>query len=82
MRLDKFLKNSRLIKRRTLAKEACDKGKIMVNGVIAKAGTVVKSGDELTITLGPKSVTVVVDQLLEHAPKDEAQNMYQYKEQP
>ncbi|MBF7096930.1 RNA-binding S4 domain-containing protein [Alkalibacter mobilis] len=81
MRLDKFLKVSRLIKRRTLAKEACDKGKIQVNGNVAKAGTELKVGDEIAITLGQKTVKVQVMNLTEHVKKEEAQDMYIYKEQ-
>lgn len=57
MRLDKYLKVSRLIKRRTVAKEVAEKGRIAVNGVTAKPGTNVKSGDELVIRFGPKIVT-------------------------
>ncbi|HAE61578.1 MAG TPA: hypothetical protein DCG38_04505 [Eubacteriaceae bacterium] len=82
MRLDKYLKTSRLIKRRTLAKEACDKGKIMVNGNVAKAGTDIKIGDEISITLGAKTMTVVIEDLADHVKKEEAQNMYKVKEQP
>ncbi|SHF03685.1 RNA-binding S4 domain-containing protein [Alkalibacter saccharofermentans] len=82
MRLDKYLKTSRLIKRRTLAKEACDKGKITVNGNAAKAGTDIKVGDEIAITLGARTMTVVVESLTEHVKKEEAQNMYKVKEQP
>lgn len=55
MRLDKYLKVSRLIKRRTVAKEVAEKGRIAVNGVTAKPGTNVKSGDELVIRFGPKN---------------------------
>ena len=60
MRLDKYLKVSRLIKRRTLAKEVCDGGKININGRIAKAGTEVKEGDLLTIDFGHKVVKIKV----------------------
>ena len=59
MRLDKFLKVSRLIKRRTVANEACDAGRVMVNGKPAKASTNVKVGDEIEILFGQKSVKVV-----------------------
>lgn len=76
MRLDKFLKVSRLIKRRTLAKEVCDQGRITVNGQVAKAGTVVKVGDELKVRFGQKIVTVRVDELKENTRKEEAESMY------
>ena len=76
MRLDKFLKVSRIIKRRTLAKEVADKGRISVNGTPAKASTTVKVGDELFIQFGQKLVTVRIDQLGENVRKDDAANMY------
>ncbi|HAQ08449.1 MAG TPA: hypothetical protein DCR24_13365 [Bacillus bacterium] len=76
MRLDKFLKVSRLIKRRTLAKEVSDKGRISVNGVPAKASTNVKAGDELAIRFGQKVVSVKIDQIQETSRKDEAAEMY------
>ena len=60
MRLDKYLKVSRLVKRRTLAKEISDQGRITVNGVVAKAGTDVKESDELVIRFGQKVVTIKV----------------------
>lgn len=76
MRLDKFLKVSRLIKRRTLAKEVSDKGRISVNGVPAKASTNVKAGDELAIRFGQKVVSVKIDRIQETSRKDEAAEMY------
>lgn len=76
MRLDKFLKVSRLIKRRTLAKEVSDQGRILVNGVQAKASTNVKAGDELTIRFGQRIVTVRIDNIKETSKKDEAAEMY------
>lgn len=76
MRLDKFLKVSRLIKRRTLAKEVADKGRIAINGQIAKASSNVKVGDELEIRFGQKTVTVKIDALQESSRKEEAANMY------
>jgi ribosomal 50S subunit-recycling heat shock protein len=79
--LDKFLKISRLIKRRTLAKEACDKGKVVVNGHVAKAGTELKIGDLIAITLGPKTLSVRVDKLEEHIKKEEADSLYHVEEQ-
>lgn len=78
MRLDKYLKNSRLIKRRTIAKEACDNGRIEINGSVAKAGTPVKVGDILSIRLGSKTTRVKIIQILEHVTKSDAENMYEY----
>lgn len=76
MRLDKFLKVSRLIKRRTLAKEVSDQGRITVNGIQAKASTTVKVGDELMIQFGQKLVTVKIERIQETTRKDEAAEMY------
>ncbi|WP_096441129.1 RNA-binding S4 domain-containing protein [Alteribacter populi] len=76
MRIDKFLKVSRLIKRRTLAKEVAEQGRIQVNGQTAKAGTNVKVGDEMTIRFGQKRVTVKIDRLEEAAKKDDAATLY------
>lgn len=76
MRLDKFLKVSRLIKRRTLAKEVCDQGRILVNGNPAKASSMVASGDELVIRFGQKLVTIQVETLKESARKEDAESMY------
>lgn len=76
MRLDKFLKVSRLIKRRTLAKEVADQGRISINGQVAKASSDVRVGDELTIRFGQKLVTVKVEKLLDTTKKDEAAGMY------
>ncbi|MFK7696866.1 RNA-binding S4 domain-containing protein [Paenibacillus sp. HJGM_3] len=76
MRLDKFLKVSRLIKRRTVAKDVSDQGRIWVNGREAKASTTIKVGDELMIQFGQKRVTVRVDRIVETTRKDEAAEMY------
>ncbi len=76
MRLDKFLKVSRLIKRRTLAKEVSDQGRIEVNGKEAKASTTVKAGDELTIRLGQRRITARIDRIQETSRKEEAAEMY------
>lgn len=76
MRLDKFLKVSRLIKRRTLAKEVSDQGRIAINGQVAKASSTVKVGDELTIRFGQKIVTVTIDDIKETSKKDLAATMY------
>lgn len=76
MRLDKFLKISRIIKRRTLAKEVADQGRITVNGNSAKASTVLSEGDELVIRFGQKLVTIKVNALRENVRKDEADTLY------
>ncbi|MDQ0273091.1 RNA-binding S4 domain-containing protein [Cytobacillus purgationiresistens] len=76
MRLDKFLKVSRLIKRRTLAKEVSDQGRISINGIQAKASSTVKVGDELSVRFGQKLVTVQINKLQETTKKDEAADMY------
>ncbi len=76
MRLDKYLKISRLIKRRSMAKEVADKGRIAINGLQAKASSNVKVGDELTIRFGQKLVTVEVNELQESTKKADAANMF------
>ncbi|MFZ3591036.1 RNA-binding S4 domain-containing protein [Bacillus sp. DJP31] len=76
MRLDKFLKVSRLIKRRTLAKEVADQGRIMINGLESKASSNVKIGDTLMIRFGQKLVTVQIDSIQETSKKDEATQLY------
>ncbi len=78
MRLDKYLKVSRLIKRRTVANEACDAGRVMVNGNVAKAGTNVKVGDKITIMFGNKEVNVEVVAVEETVKKEEAGGLYKY----
>jgi len=77
MRLDKFLKVSRLIKRRTVANDACDSSRIFVNGRAAKASYDVKLGDEITVTFGSKNVTVRVLDIKETTKKAESQGMYE-----
>lgn len=77
MRLDKFLKVSRLIKRRTVANEACDGERIFVNGRSAKASYDVKLGDKITITYGNKSLTVRVLEIRDTTKKSEAVGMYE-----
>ena len=77
MRLDKYLKVSRLIKRRTVANEACDGGRIYVNGKVARASYDVKIGDEITIDFGSKPVTVRVTEIKETSFKDQAKDMYE-----
>lgn len=76
MRLDKYLKVSRLIKRRTVANEACDNGRISVNGRIVKASYEVKIGDRIEINLGSRTVAVEVLQIAETVRKDDAVGMY------
>ena len=76
MRLDKYLKVSRLIKRRTVANEACDTGRVLVNGQPAKAGYVVKPGDVIEILFGGHTLKVEVTQLNETAGKADAPAMY------
>ena len=78
MRIDKFLKVSRLIKRRTIANEACDAGRILVNGKVVKASYTVKPGDIIEISFGNKSVKVQVEELLQSTKKDEAKEMFRY----
>jgi ribosomal 50S subunit-recycling heat shock protein len=76
VRLDKFLKVSRLIKRRTVAKEVADQERILVNGQPAKSSTKVSPGDELHIRYGQKSVTLTIESIQESSKKDEAASMY------
>ena len=76
MRLDKFLKVSRLIKRRSVANEACDAGRVLVNGAVAKASVKVKIGDIIEIQFGTKSVKVKVLDIQDTTKKDEATDLY------
>lgn len=76
MRLDKFLKVSRIIKRRTVAKEIADQGRITINGRVAKSSTDVSPNDTLVIKFGNKTLTVQVLQLLETTKKQDAENMF------
>ena len=76
MRLDKFLKVSRLVKRRTLAKEIADQGRVLINGKPGKAGSRIQVGDELEIQYGNKRVTVRIEKLAETTKKQEAASMY------
>lgn len=78
MRLDKFLKVSRLIKRRTVANEACDAGRVTVNDKPAKASANVKEGDVIEIRFGTNSVKVLVLNVAETVKKDEAKELYRY----
>ena len=76
MRLDKYLKVSRLIKRRTVANEACDNGRISVNGRVVKASYEVKVGDKIEIALGSRNLAVEVVQVADNVRKDDAAAMY------
>jgi ribosomal 50S subunit-recycling heat shock protein len=76
MRLDKFLKVSRLIKRRTVAKDVSDQGRVWINGKESKASSNVKEGDELKIRFGQKSITVRIERVAETTRKEEAAQMY------
>ena len=78
MRLDKFLKVSRLIKRRTIANEACDAGRVTINGKSSKAGTEVKIGDIIEIGFGSKAVKVEVLDVQENVRKEEAKELIKY----
>ncbi|NLY80514.1 MAG: RNA-binding S4 domain-containing protein [Lysinibacillus sp.] len=76
MRLDKFLKVSRLIKRRTLAKEVAEQGRITINGKVAKASTAVNVGDEIAIRFGQKIVTARIEEIKENVRKEDAAKMF------
>ena len=78
MRLDKYLKVSRRIKRRTVANEACDAGRVLINDRPAKASAQVKEGDVLEIQFGSKAVRVEVLNVQETVKKEEAQELYRY----
>lgn len=78
MRLDKYLKVSRLIKRRTVANEACDAGRVMINGKVARASANVKTGDIIEITFGNKTVSVEVLNVQDTCNKDEAKELFKY----
>ena len=80
MRLDKYLKVSRIIKRRTVANDACDGGRVSVNGKIAKAGLEVKVGDIIEVRFGEKSTIYEVVTLSEHVLKADAAGMYRIVE--
>ena len=78
MRLDKYLKVSRLIKRRSVANEACDMGRVMLNDKVARASAEVKAGDNITIQFGNKEVKVEVLDVRETVKKEEAESLYRY----
>lgn len=77
MRLDKFLKVSRIIKRRAVAKEVADKGRIQINGILAKSSSMVKIGDQIKIRFGNKILEIEVKELHDSTKKEDAQKMYQ-----
>lgn len=76
MRIDKYLKNSRIIKRRTVAKEACEKGRVFINEKQAKAGDEVKLGDKIQILFGSEEMNIEVTELKENVRKEDAENMF------
>ncbi len=76
MRLDKYLKVSRIIKRRAIAKEIADKGRVQINGIQAKSSSPVSVGDELTLSFGNKTLVVKVEKLVDTTKKEEAKDLY------
>jgi len=81
LRLDKYLKVSRVIKRRTLAKEVCDRGQVEVNGRVAKAGTDIKPGDILTVKFGSRTIKLEVAIVQENVPAKQAAGLYRIIEE-
>lgn len=77
MRLDKFLKNSRIIKRRTVAKEACEQGRVEVNGKVAKPGVELKLDDVIKVTFGTSELSVRVKKMTESCKKQDSEGMYE-----
>lgn len=80
MRIDKYLKVSRLIKRRTVANEVCEQGRVKINGKIAKPGSEVKVGDEIEIQFGNNTTLIEITRVIEHVAKDDAKEMYVIKQ--
>lgn len=76
MRIDKYLKVSRIIKRRTIAQEACDSGRVMVNDKVAKSSTAIKIGDVIEIRFGTNTAKYEVLEVKEHVKKEDTQGMY------
>lgn len=76
MRIDKYLKLTRIIKRRTIAQEACDQGRVQINGKVAKAGNQVKIGDVIEISFASKAIKYEVLDLKEHVKKEEVETLY------
>lgn len=81
MRLDKFLKLSRIIKRRTLAKEICNQNRILINGKPGKASSNVQPGDQLSIQFSSKTLVIQIEQVADHVTKDEANSLYRVLEE-
>jgi ribosomal 50S subunit-recycling heat shock protein len=77
VRLDKYLKVSRIIKRRTVAKEACEGGRVSINGKVAKPGTEIKEGDIIEIQFASKSLKAKISSISEHVRKEDAKAMYE-----
>jgi ribosomal 50S subunit-recycling heat shock protein len=77
MRLDKYLKVSRIIKRRTVAKEACEGGRVSINGKVAKPGTDIKEGDTIEIQFATKALKARITSIAEHVRKENAKEMYE-----
>lgn len=80
MRLDKYLKVSRIIKRRTVAKEACESGRVSINDKVAKSSTSVKEDDIIEIIFGNKTLKARITNIAEHVKKEDARNMYEILE--
>jgi ribosomal 50S subunit-recycling heat shock protein len=80
MRLDKYLKVSRIIKRRTVAKEACEGGRVSINGKVAKPSTDIKEGDIINIAFGNKELKARIINIVEHVRKEDAKAMYEILE--
>jgi ribosomal 50S subunit-recycling heat shock protein len=78
MRLDKYLKVSRLIKRRTVANDACDAGRVTINGKVAKSGTAIEVGDIIEIAFGVNKVKVKIERIQETTKKEDAKDMFTY----
>lgn len=76
MRIDKYLKVSRLIKRRTVANEVCEQGRVKINNKVAKPGSEVSVGDVVEIQFGNNTTTIEITRVLEHVAKDDAKEMY------
>lgn len=76
MRIDKYLKNSRIIKRRTIAKEACERGRVLINGRQAKAGDEVNVGDKVSISFGSEDMDIEIVDLKDNVRKEDAEKLY------
>ncbi|MGL4738008.1 MAG: RNA-binding S4 domain-containing protein [Cellulosilyticaceae bacterium] len=76
MRIDKYLKLTRIIKRRTIAQEACDQGRVLINDKVAKSGSQIKVGDIIEIQFGTKNMKYEVLDLREHVKKEDVENLY------